>query len=406
MSRRHPLYVWTRSVATHFPHLSKPQATVLALWSFGIVLAKSCTLSAVANILGPLLDQSFNTARERLRDWYKSAPDKSGSHRRTLDVTTCFAPVLAWILERWPSRRLALALDATTLHDTLTVLSLSVVYRGTAIPVAWKVLRGNTPHAWKPEWLKLLHWFRDQIDPDWTVVVLTDRGLYARWLFERISSYGWHPMMRITRLSTFLPAGWHHPRQVTRFVPHCGQCWQGRGLAFPRKPERRLPCTLLAWWAEDYDEPWFLVTDLAPEAADAAWYGLRTWIEHGFEQFKSTGWQWQKTRMTAPDRAARVWLALALATLWVVAIGGRRDHTENDPVETMRTLPASDRHPNRPPERPEARRLVSVLQQGIAALLARLVKGRCPLPREWHPEAWPEIAVIIQEREHEQISST
>jgi hypothetical protein len=77
--------------------------------------------------------------------------------------------LLAWILKNWPCPRLALALDATSLADRLTVLSLSLVYRGTAIPIAWKVLRGNRPHSWKPERLKLLRWFADQVDPTWTV---------------------------------------------------------------------------------------------------------------------------------------------------------------------------------------------------------------------------------------------
>ena len=208
MSRHDPLYDWTNEVATQFPHLSKPQATVLALWSFGIVLAHCCTLSAVANMLSPRIGRCYNTVRQRLREWYKPASDKAGEHRRELDVTTCFVPLLAWILKNWPSPRVALALDATTLADRLTVLSLSLVYRGTAIPVAWKVLRGNQPHAWKPEWLKLLCWFDGQVDPTWTVTVMTDRGLYARWLFQAIVTLGWHPMMRVTRVGKFQPEGW------------------------------------------------------------------------------------------------------------------------------------------------------------------------------------------------------
>src|SRR6266478_7447824 len=125
MSRHVPLYEWANEVATHFPNLSKPQATVLALWSFGIVLARRCTLSAVATILSPLLEKSYNTVRQRLREWYKAAPEKAGPHRRELEVTTCFAPLLTWILKAWPCPRVALALDATTLCDRLTVLSLS-----------------------------------------------------------------------------------------------------------------------------------------------------------------------------------------------------------------------------------------------------------------------------------------
>lgn len=95
----------------------------------------------------------------------KPAARKPGQCRRELEVSACFAPLLAWILEGWPARRLALAWDATTLFDRLVVLALSVVYRGTAIPGAWTGLPGNVPGAWKPPWLKLLRWFHDQIDP-------------------------------------------------------------------------------------------------------------------------------------------------------------------------------------------------------------------------------------------------
>ena len=56
--------------------------------------------------------------------------------------------------------------------------------------------------------------------------------------------------------------------------------------------------------------------------ADAAWYGLRVWIEQGFKLIKRGGWQWQRTRMTDPERAERLWLAVAVATLWLVSVGG------------------------------------------------------------------------------------
>ena len=42
---------WTTTIQTHLPHLTKPQATVLALWSLGIVLARSCALTAVSAFL-------------------------------------------------------------------------------------------------------------------------------------------------------------------------------------------------------------------------------------------------------------------------------------------------------------------------------------------------------------------
>ncbi|MBT9100137.1 hypothetical protein KFZ76_20750 [Methylovulum psychrotolerans] len=93
---RHPeLYQWIDTIAMHFPSLSKPQALGLALWSFGMVVARSCSLTAVADVLSPLLGKKYNTLRERLRDTYREAGAKSGRRRVDLCVTECWAPWLA-----------------------------------------------------------------------------------------------------------------------------------------------------------------------------------------------------------------------------------------------------------------------------------------------------------------------
>ena len=42
-----PLSQWKEIVSMAFPRLSCPQATVLALWSYGMVLAKSCGMTSV-----------------------------------------------------------------------------------------------------------------------------------------------------------------------------------------------------------------------------------------------------------------------------------------------------------------------------------------------------------------------
>ena len=91
------LYQWIDTVVIRFPSLSKPQALCLALWSFGMAIACSCSLTAVADVLAPLMGQSYNTLRERLRDTCREA--KAGEQRAELDVTECWAPWLAWLLD-------------------------------------------------------------------------------------------------------------------------------------------------------------------------------------------------------------------------------------------------------------------------------------------------------------------
>ena len=124
----HPLVTkYTITIKTHLPHLSKPQATVLALWSLGMVLARSCTLTAVRALLAPWLGRKEPTVRQQWREFCDEAAAKRGTARCALRVETCFVPLLAWVVSLWQGTQLALALDATTLGTRLTVLVLSVV---------------------------------------------------------------------------------------------------------------------------------------------------------------------------------------------------------------------------------------------------------------------------------------
>ena len=109
MSRHPQLYQWIDTVAMRFPSLSKPQALGLALWSFGMVIARSCSLTAVADMLAPLMGQSYNTLRERLRDTYREADAKAGEQRAELNITECSAPWLAWLLDGWSGQQIAIA---------------------------------------------------------------------------------------------------------------------------------------------------------------------------------------------------------------------------------------------------------------------------------------------------------
>lgn len=75
----------------------------------------------------------------------------------------------------------------------------------------------------------------------------------------------------------------------------------------------------------------------APAQADVLWYGLRSSIECSYRDIKSDGWQWHKTRLTSPNRAERLWLAIAGATLWVVTVGGESDAYPPDTLNKQRT---------------------------------------------------------------------
>jgi hypothetical protein len=390
MSSHSRIVEWTTIISTQLPLLSKPQATVLALWSLGMVLARSCALTAVAAFLAMWLRRPEQNVRQQLREWCYEAEAKRGDQRQAFDPQACFVPLLQWIVCQWQGTQLALALDATSLGTRFTVLAISVVYRGCAIPVAWMILPANQPAAWRRHWLRLLRLLRPAIPRGWTVIVLADRGLYAGWLFRRIVRLGWHPFLRINTGGTFRPDPQATYRPLRSFVPQPGMRWHGTGTAFKR-PSRRLRCTLLACWEEGHTDPWLILTDLPPEASAAGWYGLRAWIEQGFKVTKRAGWQWQRTRMTTPQRAARLWLAVAVATLWLLSVGGAADETI--PASTL--LDVGEALAGQRRQRRATRlRVVSTFRRGWILILVALLDQE-PLPLgAFLPEPWPTIPLL------------
>lgn len=376
---------WTQTLTEHLPHLSKPQAAMLALMSFGMVWARSCAISAVSAFLSPLLGEKPNTLRQRLREFCYEASQKRGKKRIAVEPSPCFSKILGWIMSLWKGREVALALDATTLSDRFIVLAVSVLYRGCAIPVAWTIVSAQKKEGWRKHWLRMLRQLRPGIPKNKMVIVLADRGIYARWLFKRICRLGWHPLLRINSTGKFRPEGNSVFWSLNRFAPEPGTCWAGVGEAFSTK-ECRLHCTLLACWSDGHDEAWLLLTDLSPDKARACWYGLRAWIEQGFKVIKRAGWQWHKTRMTDPQRAARLWLAVSVATLWLLSVGGLAD--QNIPESTIEALPNGKNKTPRQRKATQAR-LISVFRLGWTIILAAIVRRKHIPKGRFIPSLWP-----------------
>ena len=72
---------WLTTIMQHLSHVSKPQAPVLAMWSCGMVLARSCALTAVSSLLATGRQRKEQTVRQQLRAWYDAAKRTRGPKR-------------------------------------------------------------------------------------------------------------------------------------------------------------------------------------------------------------------------------------------------------------------------------------------------------------------------------------
>src|SRR5256885_744210 len=248
------LYPIERALAEHLPHLRGPQRRGLALWVLGAVLAQSACQAAVLAALLPWAP--YHALRQRLREWLLDGADKACPCAAQVEADACFAPLLRWVLDWWQGRELALAVDATAHREDVVALVVSVLYRGSAIPVAWAILPGNTPGPWLGPILRLLRLLRPAVPPGWTVLVPADRGLWSPRLWRRIRRLGWHPLLRVQRRTTPAP----HRR---------GRCPAG-GLVRPREA-RGGPGRVR--WAEGPGPAGPPGAGRAPAHAGSAWFG-------------------------------------------------------------------------------------------------------------------------------------
>lgn len=373
----------------HFPALRPAQRRGLALWVWGLLLARRGTETAVAVALSAW-GGSVSTLRQRLREWLYDGADKAAPCATQVEADACFAPLAAWVLSGWRGKEVPLAVDATAHGDRLVALVVSVLYRGSALPLAWAILPARGEGPWLEPIEALLARLAPALPPGKRVLVLADRGLWSPRLWHAIRRLGLHPLLRVQKTVLFQPHG-GKKGPAARLIEGPGRAWVGRGKAFK---ERRLEATLVVLWVARAKEPCLVLTDLPPGEAPAGGYGLRFWIELGFRCLKSVGWDWEKTRRADPQRAARHWLAMAVATWWVIAAGSEGEVQEGPHEARPPAEGAADPPLRTPPNK--ARRRVSLFRRGMALLQRQLCEGALRLPAPLVPEPWPDLSPHIR----------
>ena len=387
-------YQIEQDLRQRMPHLTQTQTRGLAEWTYGTIAARSGCLNAAAVALAAI-GGTAAAARQRLRERLLDGADRARPSPNQIDARACFVPLMRRVLSMWKSDSLALAIDPTTLSDELTVVVVSAVYRGCAVPVAWAVMPGNKKGGWIDPAVELLKLLSVAIPPRMTVIAMADRGLRSPRLWKAMQSLGWHPYIRQASNVMFRPDGepWTRARAL---IEGPGSARVARGIAFKAK-KRRIRATMIVIQAEGQSDPWIILTDLDPEDAGASWYALRFWIEVGFKALKSVGWQWRKTRRRDPARVERHWLVLSISTLYALAYGSREED-----AEALKRSPSALRSPPKaaPVRASGRRRLLSVFSRGAEALKRRLIKGAMwrnvwLLPEPWSP---PPDGVAVEYR--------
>jgi hypothetical protein len=289
------------------------QSRALALFSLGVASAKHCGTGRVAAVVPGSATVPSTTRRfERLLA------------NERLDVRAARSAVAAEVLAGARGQTVWLALDETHQGHAETgarlgMLAVRLCYRERAIPLTWVCYRPGEAGARFPVLIgRLLAEVAALVPPDTHVVLMTDRGLSWPSLLDQCRRRGWSFLCRVQGSTRFQAAD-GVPGPIRDRTPRPGTRWQGRGRAFLKAGWR--PVNVVAVWRRGDDDPWLLVTDLAPAWVRCAQYRHRMDEELSFRDDKSSGFNWDASRVRDPAHMDRLLLVLQLAACFVLAQG-------------------------------------------------------------------------------------
>jgi hypothetical protein len=106
-------------------------------------------------------------------------------------------PLIQQALAAWGDHILYLALDTSIWWNTYCLVRTSLVYRGRAIPLVWKVLEHASSRVSHDVYSEVLDKVAEWLPYRCTVVCTADRGFADTHLMAHLARLGWHWRIRI-----------------------------------------------------------------------------------------------------------------------------------------------------------------------------------------------------------------
>ena len=282
--------------------------TTLAALISGIVGSKSTQLPQIATKV-PNGTQSESRVK-RFARWIRN--DK-------ITAEVYFVPYAQVLLTQLALQTLVLVLDGSVVGRGCVALMLHVVYKGRALPVAWLVRQGKKGHFPEDWHIALVKQVEELLPVGAQVVLLGDGEFDGTALQHTLEEAGWS---YVCRTGCHLTASWEGTTFRLDTLGACSKPGTLIELQEVRFTEAAYgPVMLVCCWAHGYQEPLYLVSNMASADEACQWYTKRFRIETFFSDQKSRGFHLHKSHVAEPQRLSRLVMAACLAYIWIVYLG-------------------------------------------------------------------------------------
>ena len=306
----------------------------LTLLIVGIIGAESASPARIARALDQLgLSEAKPDSIERRIRRIENDPE--------ISAALCLHPTARHHLLWGRPRQLLLIIDPTTQDDRVVMVSVSVWYRGRALPLAWAIWPANTPLTGNGFWTRvaaLLDLVAELLPAGVPVIWLADRAFGTPAFTDLLTERGWSYVVRV-QSHTKCRDRCSVEGAVGKMVKHPGRRSKLWGEVFKKRGWRE--ASVVVYWGRRHKKPLCLVSNLPPNWWLIGLYRRRYPIEATFRDYKSHGWHWEQGQVTDLAHLERLLVGMALAT-WAALMAGTQMATEllNQPATgRRRTVP-------------------------------------------------------------------
>ncbi len=230
-----------------------------------------------------------------------------------------YGPVIAQAVADWGKSSLFLALDTSMFWDRFCLIRVSIIYRGRAIPLVWKVIEHKSSSVAFTVYEELLKSAADLLSSvDAPIIFLADRGFVHAQLMRHIRQIGWQFRIRIkSNSSVILPSVGR--RSVSDIAPPPGRASFLHGVRLGDEDAGLVH--LAVGNHTGSGELWAIVSSQPTGIQTFKEYGLRFDIEEEFLDEKSGGFDVEQSGIRSADALERLFLPIAAAILFLVIQG-------------------------------------------------------------------------------------
>lgn len=304
---RHQLYrTLTAKLQRRLPASSKPQTRNLALLTQALVFSCNCHLSSLALQLP--IEGQLESLTQRLRRFLDNWRVYRQHH---------YLPFVKDLFAHWPDREVNLVMDRTDIGREKSILVLAAAFKHRALPLAWRVLPfGGTGADLQ---IRLLRDVNPYLPTDKRITLYGDSEFRAVTLQRYCQRRQWQWQLGV-KSDTLFHQGRGHWRALKTIPVQRGERLYLQEITFTQK-QAFSPVHLMVDWTHAQDDPRYIVTDRPPDRHSWRRGRKRFWIEPMFRDWKSYGFDLERSQITQDHRLNRLLLAMATATLWLLHLG-------------------------------------------------------------------------------------